>query len=215
MSASLWSSKAALACCAPPGTTHTCWVSLWPTWCREHCVTWTSGCAVCAGSFNSLPASEALLYGALTAANAATMCSLSRPMAAAASAALQAGAFDRGAPLLQRSRRLLSAITGSSSSSSGAGDVVCGSLSSSYAWLRCLGDLPGLSDVHLDLPLVMPGQVCTCDLHFSVRHEHGVTACSVPAACWSLQHLQQHSTLVIFCCLRLYACVAWQCLPLC
>jgi hypothetical protein len=122
-----------------------------------------------------MPAHEALLYGVTSALNAATLHTLDPHITSAVGSFLSSGWFDRlfgtglnplvvgpakpqtigVRPCSVASSNWWRRLFGSSSSSSGS---TYGS-GYSYAWLQALKGLESLQDLHLDMPLALPGQV--------------------------------------------------------
>ncbi|WIA24088.1 hypothetical protein OEZ85_013695 [Tetradesmus obliquus] len=102
------------------------------------------------GGFDAMPPSEAAIYGLTAALNAATLHAFDAATSRAMSSVHSSGWWQR-----------FSGSSGSSSSSSssrGLGKKDSGR-GSSHAWLASLRGLPGLTDLHLDMPLVLPGQL--------------------------------------------------------
>jgi hypothetical protein len=118
----------------------------------------------CSGSFAAMPPHESLIYGITSALNAATLHTLDPTITRVTSSVLSAGWFERAFDSLNPwhsspVKPPAGGMIGSSSSSGNRGSTYGSGYS--YAWLKALGGLSSLQDLHLDMPLVLPGQVRT------------------------------------------------------
>jgi hypothetical protein len=110
-----------------------------------------------------MPAHEALIYGLTAGLNAATLHTFDPLITRAMATVLSRGWFER--PLDAFNRGFSLGLCGplgskpSSSSSSSSGRRAAYGSGWSYAWLKSLKRLGSLQDLHLDMPLVLPGQV--------------------------------------------------------